>query len=74
MPRRVRNLTQIFKSSFASLIASIAILGEDSEAILGEDGVEIDGEAETVLGQGHSAGRLGGHKTAILPSTGGFSI
>lgn len=73
MPKRVRNLTQLFKSTFASVLASIAIANEADETILNEAGEEITAEDETVLAQGHSAARLGGIKTVITQSTGGYS-
>ena len=73
MPRRVRNLTQLFKASFASFIASIAIANEADEVILNEAGEDIASENETIFAQGHTAGRLGGTKVAITGSTGGFS-
>lgn len=73
MPRRVRNLTALFKSTFASVLASIAIANEADELILNEAGEQITSETETIFAQGHTAGRLGGIKTGVLPSTGGFS-
>ena len=73
MPKRTRNLTQLFKASFSSFLASIAIANEADEFILNEAGEQITGEDETVFAQGHTAGRLGGIKTGITRSTGGFT-
>ena len=73
MPRRVRNLTALFKSTFASVLASIVIANEADEFILNEAGEQITGEDEIVFAQGHTAGRLGGNKTGITRSTGGFT-
>lgn len=73
MPSRVRNFTQLFKSAFASVLASIAIANEMDETILNEAGEDINAEDETILAHRHGAGRMGGIKVAIMPSTGGFS-
>ena len=73
MPRRVRNLTQIFKTILTSVIAALAIANEADEVILNEASEQITSEDETVLAQGHTASRLGGTKVAIVGSTGGLS-
>ena len=43
------------------------------ELILNEAGEQITSEDETIFAQGHTAGRLGGIKTGITRSTGGFT-
>jgi len=74
MPKRTRNFTQLFKASFSSFLASIAIANEADELILNEAGEQIVSDPdEIILAQGHTAGRLGGNKTAITRSTGGFT-
>jgi len=73
MPKRTRNLTQLFKGSFSSLLVSIGIANEIDELILNEAGEQITSENETIFAQGHTASRLGRAKTAITGSTGGYS-
>jgi len=73
VPKRVRNLTALFKATFASVTASIGIANEADELILNEAGESITAENETVFAQSRTAGRLGGTKTAITGSTGGYS-
>ena len=73
MSKRTRNFTQLFRASFSSFLASIAIANEADEIILNEAGEQITGEDDIILGQGLQAARLGGSKVAIMPSTGGLS-
>ena len=69
-----RNLTQLFKALFTTVIASLAIANEADEVILNEAGEDIASENEVFLAQSHQAARLGGSKVAITHSTGGYSV
>ena len=74
MPRRVGNLTQLFRASFNSFLASLGILNEAGEVIQNEAGEDITSEDMTISGQGMTAARRGGTKQVIMPSTQGFTL
>ena len=73
MPKRTRNFTQLFQSVFSDFFVSQSILDETGATILDELGRLINDEGQNIPGQGHSAARFSGARTAIFPSTGGYN-